>query len=99
MKIQNTAHIGILTAELCIQGASTLKEKRSVLKRMRALVRKDFNVSAAEIAYQDKWQRSQWIFCFAGSDKAYIEGYIQKLIIFLDSGRQVDLIDYKIEMF
>jgi uncharacterized protein len=93
------AHIGILTVELFMPDAASLKDKRSILKRMRELIRRDFNVSAAEIAYQDKWQRSQWAFCFTGADKLYIEGSIQKLVGFLDSGRHASLTDYGIEIF
>jgi uncharacterized protein YlxP (DUF503 family) len=97
MEIQGRAHIGVLTAEFFIPQAASLKDKRSVLKRMRECVRREFNLSLAEIAYQDKWQRSQWVFCLVGSNKGYIDGVIQKLIEFLRSGRHASLIDYYIE--
>ena len=97
VKDPGTAHIGCLTAEFLIPEAHSLKEKRSVLKRMKDRVRNQFNVSLAETGYQDKWQRSQWTFCAVGSDKVYVEGALQKLIEFLDSGQYATLSDYQIE--
>jgi uncharacterized protein YlxP (DUF503 family) len=98
METQGTAHIGILTAEFIIPKAGSLKEKRSVLNRMRDRVCGEFNVSAAEIAYQDKWQRSQWAFCIVGSNKAYIDSSMQRLLEFLRSGWHAYLGDYQIEL-
>jgi uncharacterized protein YlxP (DUF503 family) len=94
---QGTAHIGVLTAEFFIPAAVSLKDKRSVLKGMRDRVRNEFNVSAAEIDYRDKWQRSQWVFCSVGPDRAYVDAAIQKLLSFLRSGRHASLADYHIE--
>jgi len=39
-----------------LPGVMSLKEKRSVIKPMLSRIRKQFNVSAAEIDLQDKWQ-------------------------------------------
>lgn len=97
MKTQGTIHIGILTAEFFIPEANSLKEKRSVLRSLRDHLRNEFNVSAAEIGCQDKWQRSQWAFGFVGPDRGYLEGAIQKLLDFLRSGRRASLTDHQIE--
>jgi uncharacterized protein YlxP (DUF503 family) len=97
MEIQGTAHVAFLTAEFFLPEAESLKAKRMILNRMRDRVHNTFNVSAAEIAYQDKWQRSQWAFCVVGSDKAYVDGAVQKLVEFLGAGREAHLTDYQIE--
>ena len=97
MENDGTAHIGVLTAEFFIPDASCLKDKRSVLKHMFACVKREFNVAAAETGYQDKWQRSQWAFCFVGPDKAYLDGLVQNALEFLRSGQRAQLTDYHIE--
>ncbi|HOW87664.1 MAG TPA: DUF503 domain-containing protein [Candidatus Omnitrophota bacterium] len=97
MKDRATAHIGVLTAEFFIPEAHSLKEKRFVLNSLRDRIRNEFNASSAEIGYRDKWQRSEWVFCFAGSDKTYLEGAIGKLLDFLRSGRHASLIDHHVE--
>jgi len=97
MAMRDTAHIGILTADFFIPEANSLKAKRSVLRCMKDRLRNEFNVSASEIAYQDKWQRSQWSFCLVGPDKAYVDSVMQRLLEFLRSDRQASLTDYRIE--
>ena len=50
--------IGVLTLELHIVGAHSLKEKRHVVKSLKDRLRSRHNVSVSEIDYQDVWQRS-----------------------------------------
>ncbi|HEU0140550.1 MAG TPA: DUF503 domain-containing protein [Bryobacteraceae bacterium] len=52
------ASIGVLTLELRMEHAHSLKEKRSVVKGLKERLRQRFNVSVAEIDYQDTWQRA-----------------------------------------
>jgi uncharacterized protein len=49
--------IGVLTLDIDIQDAHSLKEKRHVVKGLKDRLRSKFNVSVAEIAGQDLWQR------------------------------------------
>ena len=50
--------IGVLTLEIHIEEAHSLKEKRHVVKGLKDRLRSKFNVSVAEIDGQDTWQRS-----------------------------------------
>jgi len=50
--------IGLLTLELHFPGARSLKDKRQVLRRLKDRVRA-LNVSVAEVAHQDLWQRAR----------------------------------------
>jgi uncharacterized protein len=49
--------VGLLSIELHIPGARSLKEKRMVLRGVKDRIKK-FNVGVAEVEYQDLWQRS-----------------------------------------
>jgi uncharacterized protein len=49
--------IGVLTMELHIEAAHSLKEKRHVVKSLKDRLRHRFNVSVAEIDAHDLWQR------------------------------------------
>jgi uncharacterized protein len=51
--------IGLLTLDVHIPGARSLKDKRRVLRNLEARVRGRFNVSVAEVEHQDLWQRSR----------------------------------------
>lgn len=52
------ASIGVLTLELRLDGAQSLKDKRHTVKGLKDRLRSKFNVAVAEIDYQDTWQRS-----------------------------------------
>lgn len=48
--------IGVLTMELRIEHAHSLKDKRQVVKSLKERLRHRHNVAVAEIDYQDLWQ-------------------------------------------
>ena len=50
--------VGLLTLQLHIEHAHSLKEKRHVLQGLKDRLRKRFNVSVAEVDGQDTWQAS-----------------------------------------
>ena len=50
--------IGLLTLEIHIPEAHSLKDKRQVLRRLKDRLRGKFNVAVAELDGQDSWQRS-----------------------------------------
>jgi uncharacterized protein YlxP (DUF503 family) len=50
--------IGVARLEHFIPESSSLKDKRHVLRAVVDGVRRKFNVSIAEVAYQDLWQRA-----------------------------------------
>jgi uncharacterized protein YlxP (DUF503 family) len=48
--------VGLLSIELHIPGARSLKDKRMVLRGVKDRIKK-FNVAVAEVEYHDLWQR------------------------------------------
>ena len=48
--------VGVLTMELHIEHARSLKDKRHVVKSVKERLRHKHNISIAEIDYQDVWQ-------------------------------------------
>jgi uncharacterized protein YlxP (DUF503 family) len=50
--------VGLLTLELHIPDAQSLKDKRQVLRSLKDKLRRDFNVAVAELEHHDTWQRS-----------------------------------------
>jgi uncharacterized protein YlxP (DUF503 family) len=50
--------IGLLTLEIYIPEAHSLKDKRQVLRSLKDRLRGKFNVAVAELDGQDSWQRS-----------------------------------------
>jgi len=50
--------VGVLTLEIHLPYAHSLKEKRAVLQKIRGRLRARFNVAVAELDHQDVWQRA-----------------------------------------
>ncbi|HVA01122.1 MAG TPA: DUF503 domain-containing protein [Terriglobia bacterium] len=48
--------VGLLTLEIHLPYAHSLKEKRAVLRKIRDRLRARFNVAVAELDHQDLWQ-------------------------------------------
>lgn len=45
--------IGLLTAQLCMQGITSLKEKRSIVKGLIGRLKSRFNISISEVDHND----------------------------------------------
>jgi len=52
------AVVGVLTLELRLESAHSLKDKRNVVQSLKNRLRHKFNVAVAEIDPQDLWQRA-----------------------------------------
>ncbi len=50
--------VGLLTLEIYLPHAHSLKEKRAVLRKIRDRLRSRFNVAVAELDHRDVWQHA-----------------------------------------
>lgn len=51
--------VGLLTLDIHLPYAHSLKDKRQVVRRLKERLRARFNVAVAELDHQDTWQRAQ----------------------------------------
>lgn len=79
--------------------ASSLKEKRSVLKRMIDRTKNGYNVSVAEIDHQNLWQKTTISLVSTASLKDAAEGEVRRAIRFLESNPEWEMIDYVLEYY
>jgi uncharacterized protein len=73
------AAVGVLTLELRLENSHSLKEKRHVVESLKARLRSKFNVSVAEIDYQDLWQRSAIAAVTVCSDHVFAEKLLRSV--------------------
>lgn len=71
--------------ECMLYEGNSLKEKRSLMKRMTAKLRKDFNVSIAELDYHDLWQRTKLGIVTISNEQVFSEKVIQGVLDAIDS--------------
>jgi uncharacterized protein YlxP (DUF503 family) len=73
--------------------ATSLKDKRSVVRRVLARVRGEFNVAANEVDELDNPGGAVLGFCACGHDKRYLEGQLQALERFVDQLELCEIVD------
>ena len=68
--------IGVVSWELHIPGAGSLKDKRSVVKSLKDRLHNEFNVSVAETGHHDVWQRAEVTMCVVSSERRHAESVV-----------------------
>ena len=64
--------VGLLTIEMHVPGAQSLKDKRMVLRRLKDRLRK-FTVAVSEVEHQDLWQRAALALVTVSTDQAHAD--------------------------
>jgi uncharacterized protein YlxP (DUF503 family) len=64
--------VGLLTVELHIPGARSLKDKRMVLRGVKDRLKK-FYVAVAEVEHQDLWQRAGLAVVTVGDSTEFVD--------------------------
>jgi hypothetical protein len=65
--------LGLRVWELHLEGCHSLKEKRGVLLPLKERLRRGRNLSVAETAHQDSWQRAELSCAALGTDRTVVE--------------------------
>lgn len=85
--------VGVVTWELHLAACQSLKDKRHVLKSLKDRLHHRFNVSAAETAFQDLWQRAELSVCVVANERAHAESVLReadRLVAGADGARIID---------
>jgi uncharacterized protein len=92
-------HVGILRLTVEFPGCASLKEKRSRLKPLLARLRREFNVSVAEVERQDAWQEAVIACALVSNAEGHIQRALQAVIDWIDNNwPDASLIDDHIEV-
>jgi uncharacterized protein YlxP (DUF503 family) len=93
--------IGACSIELRIPGNRSLKGKRRVLKPLLTRLRREFNVSTAEVGFNDMWQTAEVaLVTVANNDPGYVQAFLEKVVEWVETYRpEVQVVDWHIDMF
>jgi uncharacterized protein YlxP (DUF503 family) len=61
--------VGVMMWELHLAACQSLKDKRQILQSLKTRLHNAFNVSAAETAHHDLWQRAEITVCVVSTDR------------------------------
>src|SRR5712675_974413 len=71
--------IAVLTLELRIEGAHSLKDKRQVLRSLKDKLRSSFNVSVAELDASGLWNRATIGVVSVSDSRDYLDGLMKNV--------------------
>ena len=91
--------VGIARVTLFVAGSHSLKEKRTVLWRVKDLVRQKFNVSIAEIGENDVWQRAVLGVSLVGNDRRFVESSLDEVLALIQSKAEVLDVQKELQTF
>lgn len=92
------ALVALSVFDLRIRGATSLKEKRHVVKTLTASIRQRFNVSVAEVGHHDLWQRAAIAVSAVGAEGFHLRRVMQEIERHVDRWHEVEIIDVAASM-
>jgi uncharacterized protein YlxP (DUF503 family) len=90
--------VGLLTLDLHIPEANSLKSKRRVIKSLIEKIKNKFNVSISEVDAQNLWQRSVIGIAYVSNETVMINRVFEKIRTQVDNTHSVELINSDMEM-
>jgi uncharacterized protein len=91
--------IGLLTLEIHIPDARSLKDKRQVLRSLKDRLRAHHNVAVAELEHQELWQRSRVGVVSISGDSQHLEELLEAIAAESERILGRDLVSQEIDYF
>ncbi len=86
-------HACVLSVDVRIPAARSLKEKRTVVKHLVDACRSRFGVAAAEVGFQDQWQRAELGFAAVSGEQRQVEALLDSVERYVWSHPQLEVLD------
>jgi uncharacterized protein YlxP (DUF503 family) len=77
--------VGVLKAQLHLQGITSLKEKRSIVKSLLGRLKSRFNISIAEVDHQDSKTCAVIAMALVSNDTSFVNQQFDKIINFMQN--------------
>jgi uncharacterized protein YlxP (DUF503 family) len=91
--------VGVLRLTLYIHGASSLKDKRQVVRKATDRVRARYNVAIAEVGDNDVWQRAVLGVAAVANDHSFVNEVLDKVARDVESVAEIINRELEIETY
>lgn len=75
--------VGVMTTKLHLHGITSLKEKRSIVKSLIGRLKSRFNISIAEVDYNDNKAGALIAIAIVSNDTRFVNQQLDKIIDFM----------------
>ena len=90
--------VGVCQVILSIDGNTSLKGKRSVVRRVIDRTRQKFNVAMAEVDDNDAHEHAVLGFTVVGNERAFVNSSLDKILDFIDSASDAPIAHHDYEI-
>jgi uncharacterized protein YlxP (DUF503 family) len=90
--------VGTIVVDLNLPGINSLKEKRRRIKSLLARMRNKYNVSIAEVGFNDNLRMAQLGAAVVSNDNAHADRMISTIVRMIDSEPELVMTDYRVEI-
>ena len=87
--------VGIVRIELHIPAATSLKDKRSVVRSLKERIRERVHASVAEVDYQDLWQRAALGVAVVSGERRHVGEMLQSVRRLVEGTHGAELLDWQ----
>jgi len=91
--------VAVITIDLQIPMAQSLKDKRRIIKSLTDKCKNRFNVAVAEVDNKDLWKNAKLGLVTITGDRRYLEKVINKIIKYIESFPEINLYNYEIAYY
>ena len=92
------ARVAVGTVELHLPDVGSLKGKRHALKGLKEKLRHRFELSVAEVAHQDLWQRATLALAYVSGDSRHANEVISKAVDFIEDNLDGYITNVEVEI-
>jgi hypothetical protein len=90
--------VGVCQISLSLPGVSSLKAKRSIVRKVLDRTANRFNVSAAEVGQQDAHQRATLGFAVVSGDRRHANSMLDSIASFVEGSADAVVLDRSTEL-
>jgi hypothetical protein len=89
--------VGIVRIELHLPGATSLKDKRSIVRGLKDRIRQRVHAAVAEVDYQDLWQRAALGVAVVSGESRQVDELLQSVRNLVDRTFGAELLEWQEE--
>lgn len=75
--------VGVMTAHLCLQGVTSLKQKRSIVKGLIGRLKSRFNISIAEVEHNDNKTSAVIAISIVSNEARFVDQQFDTIVKFM----------------
>jgi uncharacterized protein len=89
--------IGVCKIILSTEEASSLKEKRQIIKSLIERLKSRFNASVAEVDLNDAWKSAVIGVACVSNESSHVDSMIANIVNFVENDGRLVIVDYTTE--